>query len=204
MSFSDWLTVSAALAGCIIAIVIALYFFRAQQQTDFNQLQERIGAVLEGITDLRNQNNVAEEIRSGEKLLSIQSSIEQLNKDVSYISAKILADIRGEQRELMQTVQEEFEKQIEKSRQELEKSLQKELVQLIPFASQHEALNNVTDLVKHVLLSMGEFQRQTFKTQSEETLNKLEVKISGKIGELSNDVKGLQKEMNYLTLTLHA
>jgi hypothetical protein len=204
MSFSDWLTISLALAGCIIAIAISLYFFRAQQQTDFNKLQARIGEVLEGIANLTSQDNVKEQVGFGEKLILIQSSIELLNKDVSNLSTKILADVRGEQGELLRSVQEKFEQQIEKSRQALENSLQRELIHLIPLSSQPEALSNITELVKHVLLSMGEFQRLTFQTHSEETLSNLEAKVSGDIVGLSNDVRGLQKQMENLTLTLHA
>ncbi len=199
MSGSDWFQVSLSALGCLIGAGVSWLFFRAQQQSDFNQLR---AAVLNLISEVRASSSVSESVSRSvdtlKELAEIRSVVKEVGHGVNDLSSRIIGEFREHQRSLLETVQAQFERHVESSRTLLRQALEKELQFLVP-QQQHEAVTSkLLDLVGHAMNSMGRFQRATIEQESQVTLTKVASAVTESVQEVARDVEKVEKVLGDL------
>lgn len=224
MSNSDLFQTVLTFASFIGGLGVSWYFFRVQQMTDFHKLIEKLNNFEYGISQtiststnsstmlentysqiikinrdieiIRESTNVAEYIDISNNMEILKNSVNALNRDVNNLSSKIIGDVRIEQHGLIQSVQREFSEQSEKSRLIFEKAIQKELSRIIPEGpQQYELSKSIADLTKHILDTMGNYQRIIIEQQSTEVLKKVEQNVVTSITKVSDDIATIKSEL---------
>ncbi|KPA15505.1 hypothetical protein MHK_004285 [Candidatus Magnetomorum sp. HK-1] len=224
MQLSDWLTILFSILGVSIAAVISWIFFRAQQKTDYVKIRELL-------LSIENQNNLSNSILHDQKssldqiknnvqsvkdlcgvndkidllqqLNDINKQVGMLGGDVSSLVEKITLDIKSQQRELLDIVQQKFYKQVLKTQDVLLKDLEKEiLITRNGNMDEGHTLTRIVDLIGHVLNSLGEFQRANIQEQSSIILTNVKTEIGNRVDEVFKEVTIIKKQMDNLPLAL--
>ena len=220
LSSSDWLTIISSMLGMGIAAAISWIFFRAQQKTDYVKIRESLTSLesknilineilieqrtstekmINNIYSIKNSTSMNDKIDLFKELSDIKNQVNGLGSNVISLVDKITSDIKIQQSELLELVQQKFYQQVSMAQKTLVKDIERELLNAGKEpVDESEKLQRIVELIGHVLNSMGEFQRATIKNQSEIILSNVQSDIVGRVNEVSREVNDIKRKMDQL------
>ncbi|MGJ5178415.1 hypothetical protein ACQR16_19970 [Bradyrhizobium oligotrophicum] len=227
ITFSLFTTLLGAGAGA----GVSLYFFRAQQITDFNRLFERLRnfdreielqrheqrKVVEGLIAVdRDFGSMSKDIASikvatdAKSVLDIHTSLDnlkisysKLNSEVERLSGSIIDSLRTQQDVFLSRIQNEFSRTVEDSKGSLERSLAKELAPLVPSTREQAAITKkLIELTSYAMMSMGKYQLEAVKSYAEKALDESGQKVGESMQGIQNDARQVKEKLDKFPLTL--
>lgn len=178
---------------------------QSEQKEAFLRRNEAVlNDVIKVTAELQTSANLGKRLDDKQELISIRSTIDTINVNLERAVKTIIAEVRGQQEELSQKVQEKFEEQSQEAIRILEEALRKELKDAVPVQQRDVLLGKFVELIGQAINGMGQFQRLSIEQQSSSALITVESKVTEAINEVASEVKDLKDKVDSLPSALPA
>ena len=199
METSEWLSVVLSIFGVACGAGISWVFFRTQLLTDFNKLQESLHTVVTMQLDLAQKIDLSKEIKDGVDLGSIKDTVQKLDRDLNSAVKEILSDVKSQQQELANKIQQEFRSQSDTATSSVKAAFSSEVSKYIANKNdQEQLLSSLVSSFMDGMHAMGEYQKINIEKETLSSISEIESKISESIDNVVEEVVSLKNQVTML------
>ncbi len=166
----------------------------------YDETMENFTMTIGGVKEL---TDVSKRLDTLEELNKIKSTIEDIDSKLNSAVISIISEVREQQKALSNTLQGKFKEQWRTALPIIETSLKRELLTIVPAPKeQDKLLEKMLSLVEQAVNRAGEYQRLYFAQSLSSALSKIETSVNGVVGDVTNEVQGLENKLDGLLLAL--
>lgn len=197
---SDWAGIFGVILGFVITIAVAWYFFRQQQQTDFNKLKEILSTTSERIASIETSINIKDDIGRNYdislRLRDVSNDLDELRRETNGLAQRIIDDVRHQQDKLISEAREQVAQQISKSQPDLVSALERVFSDRIEPGLEQKTLAEVRDLFEHALAAWGKAQTEMLTASLSNAMHEVEKSTDTGFTALSKNVDELSEKVD--------
>lgn len=176
-----------------------------QMESRITKLNANVTRVFEVLGKVKESSDISQKIDSLKEITSLRTTVENLSQVVDKAVDSIVSEVRGQQRVLSQTVQENFQEQSNQALTVISSYLKREIGSVVPSSKERDVLlDKATTIIEQAILKMGEFQRLSIEQQSETVLTNVAQKANQQNKEIQQQVVELEDKVETLRLSLPA
>jgi len=212
--------------GILAGLGVSLYFFRAQQITDFNKISDKLNAIDSDTKKISGEeSSIALSIANIEKnvlviaaatdskkiadmndsVATLQKSHEKLQSDLSDMSSKIISEVQRHQIAINESIQDEVMRQLKKSRNNMIELLKSELLPLINAKKPiDKTIEDIADNTEHIISTMVRFVQNRAIADSNESFRVIKNDIEVSIERLHSEIENVANKADNLMVMLSA
>jgi uncharacterized protein YoxC len=152
---------------------------------------------------LKELTDVSRRLETLQELGAMKATIKNIDDNLGNAVKSIISEVREQQKELSETLQEKFTQQWQNALPVIESSFRKELQTHIPVSKEQDVLlEKMLGLIEQAINKTGEYQRINFEQSLSSALDEIETNVRGVVGSVTNEVQGLGNKFDNLLLAL--
>jgi hypothetical protein len=166
----------------------------------YDETLQSLAMTLGGVKELA---DVSKRLDTMKELNSIRTTIENIDNKLGNAVASIISEVKEQQESLSETLQCKFTEQWQSALPIIETSLRKELTTYIPISKEQDILlEKMLGLLEQAISKTGEYQRINFEQSLTSALIKIETSVKGVVGNVTDEVQGLENKFDNVLLAL--